>query len=75
MSFLFFSKTLGLAVTLKCFRTFLVLGYFWTVRWLNTVLQVVSSNSCDGACFKLDKQTLWQKKQWYTEDDFSKSTH
>ena len=25
--------------------------------------------------FKLDKQTWRRKKQWYTEDDFSKSTH
>ena len=24
--------------------------------------------------FKLDKQTWRRKKQWYTEDDFSKST-
>ena len=45
------------------------------LRWLNTVLQAVSSNSHDGACFKLDKQTWRRKKQWYTDDDFSKSTH
>ena len=45
------------------------------LRWLNTVLQAVSSNSCDSACFKLDKPTRQRKKQWYTEDDFSKSTH
>ena len=44
------------------------------LSWLNTVLQTVSGNSHDGACFKLDKQTWWRKKQWYTEDDFSKST-
>ena len=44
------------------------------LRWLNTVLQAVSSNSCDSACFKLDKPTRQRKKQWYTEDDFSKST-
>ena len=31
------------------------------LRWLNTVLWAVSSNSSDGACFKLDKQTWWQK--------------
>ena len=41
------------------------------LRWLNTVLRVVSGNSRDSGCFKLDKQT----GQWYTEDDFSKSTH
>ena len=45
------------------------------LRWLNTVLQAVSGSSRDGACFKLDKQTWRRKKQWYTEDDFSKSTH
>ena len=39
------------------------------LRW------AVSDNSRDGACFKLDKQTWRRKKQWYTEDDFSKSTH
>ena len=45
------------------------------LRWLNTVLQAVSGNSRDSACFKLDKQTWRRKKQWYTEDNFSKSTH
>ena len=35
----------------------------------------VSSNSRDGACFKLDKQTWRRKTQWYREDNFSKSTH
>ena len=35
----------------------------------------VSSNSLDGACFKLDKQTWRRKKQWYREDNFSKSTY
>ena len=42
------------------------------LRWLNTVLGKVSGS----ACFKLDKQT-WRRtgKQWYTEDDFSKSAH
>ena len=35
----------------------------------------VSSNSRDAVCFKLDKHIWRQKKQWYTEDDFSKSTH
>ena len=45
------------------------------LRWLNTVLWVVSGNSCDGTCFKFDKQTWQQKKQWYTEADFWKSTH
>ena len=44
------------------------------LRWLNTVLRAVSGNSRDGACFKIDKQTWRRKKQWYTEDDFSKST-
>ena len=46
-----------------------------SLRWLNTVLRAVSGNSRDGACFKLDKQTWRRKKQWYTDDDFSKSTH
>ena len=32
------------------------------LRWLNTVLQAVSGNLRDGACFKLDKQT-WRRKQ------------
>ena len=36
------------------------------LRWLNTVLQAVSGNSRDGACFKSDKQTWRRKKQWYT---------
>ena len=45
------------------------------LRWLNTVFRAVSGNSRDGACFKLDKQTWRRKKQWYTDDDFSKSTH
>ena len=45
------------------------------LRWLNTVLRAVSGNLPDGACFKLDKQTWRLKKQWYTDDDFSKSTH
>ena len=49
--------------------------YILHLRWLNTVLWAVSSNSRDGACFKLDKQTWQGKKQWYTEDSFSKSTH
>ena len=48
---------------------------FTRLRWLNTVLRAVSGNSRDGVCFKLDKQTWRRKKQWYTEDDFSKSTH
>ena len=38
------------------------------LRWLNTVLRAVSSNSHDGTCFKLGKQTWQQKKQWNTED-------
>ena len=47
----------------------------FVLRWLNTVLRATSGNLRDGACFKLGKQTWWCKKQWYTEDDFSKSTH
>ena len=35
------------------------------LRWLNTVLRVVSGNSHDSGCFKLDKQTGQLKKQWY----------
>ena len=32
--------------------------YFMSLlRWLNTVLRAVSSNSRDGGCFKLNKQT------------------
>ena len=46
-----------------------------TVLRLNIVLRAVSGNSREGASFKLDKQTWRRKKQWYTEDDFSKSTH
>ena len=46
-----------------------------TVFRLNTVLRAVSGNSREGASFKLDKQTWRRKKQWYTEDDFSKSTY
>ena len=49
--------------------------WYFSLRWLNTVSQAVSGNSRDSVCFKLDKQTWWQRKQWYTEDDFSKSTH
>ena len=51
------------------------LFFFFLLRWLNTVLRAVSGNSRDGACFQLDKQTWRRKKQWYTEDDFSKSTY
>ena len=52
----------------------------WTMkcihlRWPNTILRAVSGNLPDGACFKLEEQTWQQKKQWNTEDDFSKSTH
>ena len=35
----------------------------------------VSGNSHDGACFKYNKQTWQRKKQWYRDNDFSKSTH
>ena len=45
------------------------------LRWLNTVLREVSGKSRDGGCFKLGKLTWRRNKQWYTEDDFSKSTH
>ena len=38
------------------------------LRWLNTVLRAVNGNS-------RDKQTGQRKKQWYTEEDLSKSTH
>ena len=31
------------------------------LRWLNTVFQAASSNSRDGECFNLDKQTWSQK--------------
>ena len=45
------------------------------LRWLNTVLRAVSGNSRNGACFKLDNEQTWRrKKQWCTDDDFSKST-
>ena len=45
--------------------------HLWLLlRRLNTVLLAISSSTC----FKLDKQTWRRKKQWYTEDDFSKST-
>ena len=43
---------------------------FWIFKVAEHSFAEVSGNSRDGACFKLDKQT-----QWYTEDDFSKSTH
>ena len=46
-----------------------------TVLRLNTVLRAVSGNSREGASFKVDKQTWRRENQWYTEDDFSKSTH
>ena len=50
-------------------------AYVVALRWLNTVLRTVSDSSRDGACFILDKQTWRRKKQWYTEDYFSKSAH
>ena len=40
-----------------------------------TVLRAVSGYSRDGACFKLDNKHGGEKLQWFTEDDFSKSTH
>ena len=45
------------------------------LRWLNTVFRAVSGNSHDGMCFKLDHQTWRRKENWYTEDEFSNSTH
>ena len=54
-----------------CTDRYLDLG----LRGLNLALRLVSGNLRDGACFKLDKQTWLWKKQSYTEDDFSKSTH
>ena len=58
------------------FRNSVIFGEkLFNLRRLNIVSRAVSGNSRDGACFKLDKQTWRQKKQWYTEDDFSKSTH
>ena len=39
--------------------------YILHLRWLNTVLWAVSSNSRDSTCFTLDKQTWQGKKQWY----------
>ena len=40
--------------------------------WLNTVLWAVSSNSCDGLCFKLDKQT-WRRKSNVTQKTISQN--
>ena len=37
--------------------------WYFSSRWLNTVSQAVSGNSRDSVCFKLDKQTWWQRKQ------------
>ena len=34
------------------------------LMWLNTVLRAVSGNSRDGDCFKLDKQTMVQRR-WF----------
>ena len=48
--------------------------YKCKLRWLNTVLGAVSGNSRGDVCFKLDKLTWRRKKQWYRENDFSKST-
>ena len=42
------------------------------LRWLNTVLRVVSGNLRDGACFKLDKQT-WRRKKNGTEKTISQN--
>ena len=55
----------------SCERT----SFGFHLGWLNTVLRAVIGNSRDGACFNLDKQTWQRKKQWTTEDDFSKSPH
>ena len=43
------------------------------LRWLNTVLRAVSSNSRDGACFKLDKPTRQQKKNNGTQKMISQN--
>ena len=37
--------------------------WYFSSRWLNTVSRAVSGNSRDSVCFKLDKQTWWQRKQ------------
>ena len=42
------------------------------LRWLNTVLRVVSGNSRDRACFKLDKQT-WRQKSNGTQKTISQN--
>ena len=41
-------------------------------RWLNTVLGVVRSNSRDGSCFKLDKET-WRRKSNGTQKTISQN--
>ena len=46
----------------------------YALRWLNTILRALDGNLRDDACFKLDKKTWRRKNQWYTDDDFSKST-
>ena len=60
-----------LMIALQVVRT----SFGFHLGWLNTVLRAVIGNSRDGACFNLDKQTWQRKKQWTTEDDFSKSPH
>ena len=62
------SQFFRLSLRMQVFRSI-------ALRWPNTVLRAVSGNSSDGACFKLNKQTWRRKKQWYTDDNFSKSTH
>ena len=42
------------------------------LRWLKTVLQAVSGNARDGACFKLDKQT-WRRKSNGTQKTISQN--
>ena len=42
------------------------------LRWLNTVSQAVSSNSCDGECFYLHKQT-WRRKSNGTQKTISQN--
>ena len=44
----------------------------WLLRWLNTVWRAVSSNTRDGACFKLDKQT-WRRKSNSTQKTISQN--
>ena len=42
------------------------------LRWLNTVLRVVSGDSRDGECFNFDKQT-WRRKSNGTQKTISQN--